>query len=222
MLNANVKPGDHVVVIGAAGGLGHFAVQYAAAHSAHVIAIDTGASKRDFLASIGCNTYIDILTMSPAEVIREVHDLTRDHTLSSHKSKATSGAHAVIVTAGNPKAYETAAELLRTGGSMSCVGIPPPGKMPEFPIAKVVIKGLRIYGNLVGNMKETLEAVDFVRRGVVKPHVVVRPWRELEEIYGEMEKGEIVGRVVIAVGGEVPASNGVESAVGSKKRKIGE
>ena len=70
------------------------------------------------------------------------------------------------------------------------------------PIASIVIKGLRIGGNLVGSMKETLESVELVRSGKVKPHVKVRPFRDLPNIYEMLEKGDVPGRIVLQVGTE--------------------
>ena len=63
-----------------------------------------------------------------------------------------------------------------------------------------MIKGLKIKGNLVGNLKECLEAVDQVTTGLVKPKVYVRPFRDLPAVYEELEKGDIAGRVVLKIG----------------------
>lgn len=49
----------------------------------------------------------------------------------------------------------------------------------ENSVAEVVIKGLQIKGDLVGNLKECLEAVELVRSGKVKPHVFGRTFGDL-------------------------------------------
>ena len=89
--------------------------------------------------------------------------------------------------------------MLRVGGTLSCVGLPPGRACLEIPIPTLVIKGLRITGNLVGSLKECMEAVDLVRRGAVKPVVKVRPFKDLPQVYEEMEKGDISGRVVLQI-----------------------
>lgn len=53
----------------------------------------------------------------------------------------------------------------------------------ENSVAEVVIKGLQIKGDLVGNLKECLEAVELVRSGKVKPHVFGRTFGDLPRIY---------------------------------------
>ena len=81
-----------------------------------------------------------------------------------------------------------------------CIGIPPGGGQILTSVAEIVIKGLKIKGNLVGSLKECLEAVEQVRVGLVKPRVLVRPFKDLPAIYEELEKGDIAGRVVLKIG----------------------
>lgn len=157
-------------------------VQYARAQGALVIGVDTGPGKAEFVRGIGAQEFIDFATEDPIKRVYEITGL---------------GAHAVVVTAGNAKAFAHACEMLRVGGTLSCVGIPPGRPALETPICTIVIKGLKITGNLVGSLKECMEAVDLVRRGVVKPVVKVRPFKDLPQIYEEMEKGDIAGRIVL-------------------------
>ncbi|KAJ9293324.1 hypothetical protein DTO271G3_7820 [Paecilomyces variotii] len=159
-------------------------VQYAKAQGASVLGVDTGAQKRDFVLSLGTRDFIDFALTNPIEKVKEI---------------TNGGAHAVIVTAGNAKAFSHAAEMLRVGGMLSCVGIPPGRPHLETPISTIVIKGLKITGNLVGSLSECMEAVDLVRRGIVKPNVIVRPFRELPKVYEGMENGDISGRIVLKI-----------------------
>src|SRR5881409_3589324 len=55
---ADVQPGQRVLVLGAAGGVGHLAVQIAKARGAHVIGT-ASAAKHDFVASLGAEELID-------------------------------------------------------------------------------------------------------------------------------------------------------------------
>ena len=151
---------------------------------ANVLGIDAGDSKKQFIESIGAQ-YLDFTKSS--DLVADVNSTTKG------------GAHAAIVTSGHPAAFNHAADVVRIGGALCMVGIPPGDVHLQTPIAAIVIKGLRIFGNLVGSMKETLESVELVREGKVKPHVEVRTFRELPEIYGMLEKGDIPGRIVLEV-----------------------
>lgn len=149
-----------------------------------VIGIDNGPSKRSFVLSLGANEYIDFTATDPVSRVREITGL---------------GAHAVIVTAGNARAFANACDLLRVGGTLSCVGIPPGAPVLQTPISAIVIRGLKVTGSLVGSLNECMEAVDQVRLGLVKPVVRVRPFRELAAAYEEMEAGDVMGRIVLKV-----------------------
>lgn len=159
-------------------------MQYARAQGALVVGVDTGPGKRDFVLGVGAQEFIDFAVEDPVKRVQVITHL---------------GAHAVIVTAGNAKAFAHACDMLRVGGTLSCVGIPPGRPCLETPICTIVIKGLKITGNLVGSLKECMEAVDLVRRGVVKPVIKVRPFKDLAQVYEEMEKGDIAGRVVLQI-----------------------
>lgn len=63
---AELEPGQKILVHAGAGGVGHFAVQFALARGAHVIAT-ASAGNRDFLAELGVHEVIDYHTTDFAE-----------------------------------------------------------------------------------------------------------------------------------------------------------
>lgn len=152
-----------------------------------MLGIDTGDTKKEYIESLGAH-FIDFAKVS--NLVEEVKAITNG------------GAHAAVVTSGHPQAFTSAADMLRINGALCMVGIPPGDVHLGTPIATIVIKGLRIYGNLVGSMKETLEAVRLVSEGKVQPHVQVRQFRELPQIYDMLERGDIPGRIVLQMSRE--------------------
>lgn len=159
-------------------------MQYAKVAGAKVIGIDSGQEKRTFIESLG-GQFLDFKESS--DIVEEVKRLT------------DGGAHAAIVASGSSKAFTGAVDMLRIGGTLCCVGIPPGDVYLTTPIATIIIKGLHVVGNLVGSMEETLEAVEIVRKGLVKPCVKVREFEELPEVYEMLEKGDVLGRIVLRV-----------------------
>jgi NADPH:quinone reductase-like Zn-dependent oxidoreductase len=69
-------PGTTVLVNGAAGGVGHFAVQLAKWKGAHVTAVASGAHE-PFLRELGADRFIDYTEERPEEVARDI-DLVLD------------------------------------------------------------------------------------------------------------------------------------------------
>jgi alcohol dehydrogenase, propanol-preferring len=182
VLNANIKKGQYMVVLGAGGGLGHFAVQYGMALGAKIIAIDSGEAKKALLESYGAEAFVDFAKTK--NIVSDVLSITGR------------GTHAVAVTSGNAKAYAQAADMLRPGGSLSYVGIPSGKTLLQTPVVGIVIKGLHITGSLVGSLKEGMEAMEYVRKGIVKPQIQIRKFRELPQVYEQLEKGDVSGRMV--------------------------
>jgi NADPH:quinone reductase-like Zn-dependent oxidoreductase len=66
---AGVKAGDRVLIHGAAGGVGHIAVQVAKAMGAQVIGT-ASAGKHDFLRGLGADEVIDYRSVDFAEVVK--------------------------------------------------------------------------------------------------------------------------------------------------------
>lgn len=157
-------------------------MQYGLALGAKVIGVDAGAEKKQFVESLGAR-FLDFSTCK--DIAEEIKAITGG------------GAHAVVVTSGHPRAFHQITDMIRTGGSLCMVGIPPGDVHLDTPIATIVIKGLRIQGNLVGSLKETLEALELVRSGQVKPHVKLHPFRDLPQVYEMLEKGDVPGRIVL-------------------------
>lgn len=68
---ANIQAGQRVLIHAAAGGVGHFAVQIAKAHGAHVIGT-ASAANHAFLRDLGADEVIDYRTTDFAEAVRDV------------------------------------------------------------------------------------------------------------------------------------------------------
>ncbi len=84
---SGARPGQSVAIVGAGGGLGSMAIQYARAMGLDVIAVDGGAEKGAMCRALGASTYVDF-TVS-RDLVRDVRDATPDGL----------GAHAVIMLA---------------------------------------------------------------------------------------------------------------------------
>ena len=74
--HGKVRKGDKVVITGASGGVGHYAIQIAKHFGAHVVAVASEANK-DFVLNLGADEFIDYKTQAFEEVIQDadiVHD----------------------------------------------------------------------------------------------------------------------------------------------------
>lgn len=81
---ARITPGDRVLILRAAGGVGHLAVQMAKAHGAHVTAV-ASAARHDFLRGLGADELVDYRTVDFADAVRNM-DVVLDSTAQGKRS----------------------------------------------------------------------------------------------------------------------------------------
>ncbi|GAB6260201.1 alcohol dehydrogenase AdhP [Photobacterium sp. CCB-ST2H9] len=175
---AEVKPGQWVAVIGV-GGLGHLAVQYAKAMGMNVIAVDTGAEKMALAKELGAEHCIDFMKEKPSEAIHRL----------------VGGVHGVVCTAVSKPAFEEAYRSVRRGGSCVLVGLPP-DEMP-IPIFDTVLNGIKVIGSIVGTRQDLQECLQFAAEGKVRAITEVKALEDINDIFDDMMKGEITGRIVM-------------------------
>ena len=182
---SGVKPGQFAAIVGAGGGLGSLACQYAKAMGVRTIAIDTGDEKKKMCTGeLGAEAFVDFSTSK--NLVADVQKATPDGL----------GPHVVILVAVNEKPFQQAAEYVRPRGTVICIGLPA-GAYLKAPVFETVIKMIRIQGSYVGNRKDSSEAIEFFRRGLIKATFKVVGLSELQMVYDKMNKGAIAGRYVL-------------------------
>ncbi|KAK4190206.1 alcohol dehydrogenase [Podospora australis] len=181
---SGARPGQWVAVVGAGGGLGSMAVQYARAMGLHVIGIDGGEEKGASVKKLGASAYVDFMTSK--NLVEEVKAATPDGT----------GPHAVLLLAVSEKPFQQATEYVRSRGSVICIGLPANAYL-KAPVFDTVLRMITIKGSYVGNRQDTQEALDFFQRGLVSVPYKTVGLSQLQEVYDMMHEGKIVGRYVV-------------------------
>lgn len=54
----------------------------------------------------------------------------------------------------------------------------------------------------IGTRKDMEEALDFAARGKVTAQIETHPFAELNEVFGRLRQGKVLGRIVLEVGKE--------------------
>jgi alcohol dehydrogenase, propanol-preferring len=181
----NARPGQDIAVVGAGGGLGHIAMQYAKAMGLRTIGIDFGKEKEDMcLEKLGAAAFVDVET---------THNLVRDIMKASADGL---GPHAVMIVSSHPDPYRQAFEYVRPRGTIMTVGLPPDA-LVQAPQFEMVNKMITIRGSAVGNRQDTAEAIEMFRRGLIDVQYKVVGLSKLDKVYELMEQGRIAGRYVL-------------------------
>jgi len=181
---SGVIPGQSVALVGAGGGLGSLACQYAKAMGIHVIAIDGGDDKRVSTKALGADEYVDFFTSK--DLVADVKAATPDGL----------GPHAAILVATSDKPFQQAAEYVRPRGVVVMIGMPA-GAVMKAPVFESVVRMISIKGSYVGNRRDTAEAIEFYNRGLIKAPFKTVGLSELQHVFDLMHENKIVGRYVV-------------------------
>ncbi len=164
--------GQTALIAGAAGGVGHFAIQFAARAGAHVIG--TGSARnREFVLGLGAHEYVDYTEQDVAEVV--------------------SGVDVAFDTVGG----ETTQSLLpavREGGILVTIAGPPPEERAKE-------RGVRAELLIMGPSSEQLRQIaELVAAGEVRVEIAqTLPLVDVRRAHELNESGHTRGKIVLKV-----------------------
>ncbi len=177
---ARVEPGQRVLIHAAAGGVGHFAVQFAKHLGAYVIGTAREA-KHDWLRSLGADELVDYTAVRFEDAVKDV-DVVID-----------------LIGDGVEETSTRSLETLRPGGTLVAV---PSGVSPEL-VAAAEARGLVAKPYLVEPDGPSLARIAaLIDEGTVRVEVEdVLPLAEAAEAHRRGEQGRTRGKLVLNVAG---------------------
>jgi len=181
LVKHQVGPGRPVAIIGAAGGLGHYAVQIAAAFGYRVVGVDIGEDRLAFVRSLGAERAV-----SPDEAAEVV-------------GAEYGGCDAALVFSAKIAGFQLGLNMLRRGGLFVGVGLPASseGNIQINPF-EFFFKDPTLIYSAVGTVQDMRELVQLAASGRVVSHVSrTGPLSELSAIFDELQAGKYLGRAVI-------------------------
>lgn len=190
---ARLQPGETLLVLGAAGGVGLTAVEIGARMGARVVAVARGAEKLAVASAAGATEVID--TSDPDLDLRAGF-------------KALGGVDVVYDAVGEPAAG-AALRALRPEGRYIVIGFAG-GKVPQFPANLLLVKNIDVIGLYWGAyagfrpqvMTDSLATLlGWYGEGKLKPHVShALPLERALDGFELMRSRKSTGKVVITMG----------------------
>jgi len=177
----DVLPGKVIAIVGAAGGLGHYAVQVAKAFGYPIIGISAGQEKVEFTKKLGVDFAVDVA---------DAEQFIKNN---------IGGVYASIVLSSKIAGYELGLKILKRGGVFVGVGIPAlsEGRIPLTPVELLMREPL-IVPSVTGTVEEMRELVQLAAAGKVKTHIGrVASLSEIDQVLGDLEQGKYAGRAII-------------------------
>jgi NADPH:quinone reductase-like Zn-dependent oxidoreductase len=183
--DGQVKPGARVLVQGT-GSVSLFALQFAKAAGATVIATSSSAKKLERLKALGADHVINYREVEKwgEAVLSLTGGLGVDH----------------VIEVGGPHTLPQSLVAARTGGHVALIGAVGGFDIDNIPFAVVQAKRLRLQGVTVGSRRDQLDMIRAVQANGIKP-VIARtfPLEALADAFRYMQAGERFGKVCIEV-----------------------
>jgi D-arabinose 1-dehydrogenase-like Zn-dependent alcohol dehydrogenase len=188
---AQISPGDDVLIIGAGGGVGIHMVQMARLCGGRVIAAEVGEEKLALARELGADELVDARR---GEIVKQVKALTQGR-----------GVHAAIDMVGSSETLAACLASLAPAGRMVIIGSKPKsvyGADPSFVVnpQEFMRQAQEIHGSRYVNNAEIIRTLDLVRHKRIKA-VVNRtfPLEEAEAVHELLRKNAIAGRAALIV-----------------------
>jgi len=174
---SGIKPRQRLAVFGI-GGLGHLAVQIGKCFGAQVIAVDIAEDKLEFARRLGADITINAAT---EEVVKQIRKM--------------GGAHVAVVTSAAKAAYDQAFYAVRSGGKLMVVGMP----AEDLSFPAIMMREMSIMSSATGTREDMREVLELAAAGKLRCQVETRSLEQINEIFDEMRKGKITGRIVVTM-----------------------
>jgi NADPH:quinone reductase len=202
---ADLKSGETLLVLGAAGGVGIAAVEIGKARGARVIAAASSQEKVDFARAHGAD---DGVVYPKGEIDREVSKML---TKAFKDVCGTNGANVIYDAIGGSYA-EPALRAIAWEGRYLVVGFA--AGIPRIPLNLPLLKSCQIVCvfwagfaefNPAGDARNNRELIDLYVRGAVRPRISVRfPLERASEAISALEQRQAMGKVVVLIGQPEP------------------
>lgn len=196
---AQIQPGESLLILGAAGGVGVAAIELGKAAGAKVIAAVSSEEKGEFCRQVGADEVI----VYPREMDR---DAQKAFSGEIKKLAGPDGVDVVYDAVGGDYA-EPALRALAWKGRFLVVGFP--AGIPKIPLNLTLLKGSQIVGVFwgasvfrepQGHAENMAELFQYYAAGKVKPQISARfPLAEVPAALEMIQDRKVMGKVVITL-----------------------
>ena len=187
---AQVRPGDSVIIVGA-GGVGLNSVQGARLSGADpIIAIDLLPNKLQAAAQFGATHTINAAEVE--DIVAEIRALTGGR-----------GADYVFVTVGSGAAMAQGLKMIRRGGTLVIVGMPPAGVKVALEAVDFAYDGQRVLGSNMGASrlsKDIPYLVSLYKGGRLKLDELITgryPLEQINEAIDSVNRGKALRNIIV-------------------------
>ncbi|KRB58083.1 NADP-dependent oxidoreductase [Flavobacterium sp. Root186] len=179
--HGKVKKGDKIIIHGASGGVGHYAIQFAKHFGAHVIAAASEANK-DFVLGLGADEFIDYKTQNFEEIVTDA-DIVHDTVWSDDVNH-----------------IERSLKALKPGGKLLSLIVYPDAEFIEKAKKDKNIDVIRVNVRYPEeNYFEDMQAIaKLLELGIVKTHISqIFSLEDMHKAHAAIQSKNTVGKIIV-------------------------
>ena len=181
---AQIHPGEDVLILGASGGVGSASIQIAKYVGANVIAVTSSPEKVSFARQLGADTVLD---RTSGDYWEELKALTNNR-----------GVDVVVENVG-AATWALSLNSLVKGGRLVTYGRTT-GSLAETDIKSIFWNQLHIIGSTMANQKEFVEVMGLIFEGKLNPVIdSVYPLDQASKGYQRLSDGKQLGKIIFKV-----------------------
>ncbi|KAI5069162.1 hypothetical protein GOP47_0015463 [Adiantum capillus-veneris] len=191
---ARLRPGQVLLVLGAAGGVGLAAVQIGKVCGAIVIAAARGKEKAELLKSVGADLVVD---PSDGSLIKSVQSFL--------KGKKLRGVDVLYDPVGG-KLFKDSLKVVNWGAQVLIIGFTS-GEIPSIPANIALVKNLTVHGIYWGSyfknqpsiLRDSMnELLLWLSKGLIAVHISHKfPLSQANKAFAAISQRKVLGKVLI-------------------------
>jgi NADPH:quinone reductase-like Zn-dependent oxidoreductase len=179
---AHVRPGDWVLAIGGAGGVGSAAIQIARGFGARVITTGSSEVKRQFGLSLGAEHAVDSRNPDWPAQVREL--------------TGKRGVDVIVEHVGGEVLLQCFTCLARGGTIVTCGATA--GREVPLKLWPLFVKEQRLVGSYGRNRKDIVATLDWAAQGKLKATTwKVYPLSQTREAFAALRERQVLGKVIV-------------------------
>ncbi|MBI4529638.1 MAG: zinc-binding dehydrogenase [Deltaproteobacteria bacterium] len=182
--NAQLKPGEHVLILGIGGGVATAALQVAKQLGAHVIVTSSSDEKLELARNWGADHGFNYKK--------------KDYTPDVRALTGKRGVDVVVDCVGGESFGKSLAALAKGGRLVTCGATA--GACAELDLRRVFWNQLKIFGSTLGSREEFRQVLAFLRTSGIRPIIdEIFPLKEAAAAQRRLEEGKQFGKIVLQI-----------------------
>jgi crotonyl-CoA carboxylase/reductase len=224
---AQIQAGDRVLIWGAAGGLGVFAVQLCRLTGADCVGVVSSAAKGELCKALGARDYINrgdfvgMMRRGDETPEQEAARAKESRRFAKHVRELLGAAPDVVFEHVGRATFPTSVLTVKPFGKVVICGATS-GHQLDFDVRYLWMRQKQIIGSHFANAYEATRANELIESGKIRPVL----WKTMTfdgvaEAHQSMYKNEHLGKIAILVGAEAEGLGATADGPGAIRAEVG-